>query len=354
MTRTLATTPATTARMETAPVPSEDYVELKKLVTAEGLLADQRGYYWMKTAVGLATLAAAVAAALVSPWTPLVLGSALFLAFASTQIALLAHDVGHRQGFRGRGMNRLARLISGNLLLGVSHSWWTTKHNQHHANPNHVDKDPDIQFPFLAFSAEQVATRPRFLRPLLTAQAFVFVSLLPLQGVLARYASIRHLLTEKAPGRGRQFALLALHGGLYAVLLVLLGSWEVALGFAVLHQGAFGLYNSSVFASNHKGMELIRDGERLDFLTAQVITSRNLTGNPLTDFWFGGLNYQIEHHLFPTMPRNNLRRAQVLVSAFCKERGIPYHTTSPATAYREGFLHLHRAGRGIGVPVRPS
>ena len=217
---------------------------------------------------------------------------------------------------------------------------------KHHATPNHVDKDPDIQYPFIALSAEQAASRPRALKPLLAIQAFLFVMVFPFQAILLRIASVVHLVKDTAPERAVQLALLLAHASLYGVLLVQLGSWEVALAFAALHQCFFGLYNSSVFASNHKGMDLIDDESRLDFLHEQVLTARNIDGNPFVDFWYGGLNYQIEHHLFPTIPRNKLRSAQKIVREFCVEQGIRYHSTSLFGAYREGFIQLHDAGRG--------
>jgi fatty acid desaturase len=91
-------------------------------------------------------------------------------------------------------------------------------------------------------------------------------------------------------------------------------------------------------------MLIIREGERLDFLREQVLTSRNVRAGRLTDFWYGGLNYQIEHHLFPTMPRNRLAEAREIVRQFCAEEGIAYHETSILEAYREGFVHLQRVG----------
>jgi fatty acid desaturase len=81
-----------------------------------------------------------------------------------------------------------------------------------------------------------------------------------------------------------------------------------------------------------------------------VLTARNIRGHPLTDLWYGSLNYQVEHHLFPTMPRLNMRRAQPIVKQFCEERGIAYYETSLVQSYREllGFLNE------IGAPLRAA
>ena len=311
-----------------------------------GLLTPRSGYYWLKTAVAIGTLALAAVIAVWAPNPWILMLDALFMGFASTQVALLAHDVGHRQGYRGRRTNRIARSVFGNLLLFVSHSWWNDKHNQHHATPNHMDSDPDIQFPMLVFAAEQIANRKRFWRPLIAVQAFTLVFLLPFQGLNMRIISLQHLFSGQAEKPVLQGALFAGHIAAYGVLLYFIG-WPWALPFAIVHQATFGLYNSSVFASNHKGMPLVQEGNRQDFLREQVLTSRNVSGHPLTDFWYGGLNYQIEHHLFPTMPRCNLRKAQPMIEAFCRERGIAYHSTGLFESYKEVLTHLHRESASL-------
>jgi len=79
-----------------------------------------------------------------------------------------------------------------------------------------------------------------------------------------------------------------------------------------------------------------------------VLTSRTIKGSLLVDFWYGGLNYQIEHHLFPTMPRNKLRKAQAIVKAFCKEHAIAYHETTMLQSYCEILHCLHQ----VSAPLR--
>ncbi|MBK9544553.1 MAG: acyl-CoA desaturase [Dehalococcoidia bacterium] len=337
---------ATEAPQRTRPSETNDYAILKQQIKAAGLLESRSSYYWLKTALALATLGASAAIAVLSSvWWVLLLDAA-FMGFAFTQIALLAHDIGHRQGYRGRRTNRIARAFFGNVLLGVSHSWWNDKHNQHHATPNHIDLDPDIQFPMIVFSSEQIQSRRKWLHPVIAIQAFVLLFLLPFQAANMRIISWQHLFDPKAEKPWLQAALLFAHFAAYGVLLYFIG-WPMALVFALIHQGTFGLYNSSVFASNHKGMPLTHEGQRMDFLREQVLTSRNVSGHPLTDFWYGGLNYQIEHHLFPTMPRCNLRKAQPLIERFCKERGVSYHSTGLFTSYREVLTHLHRESASL-------
>jgi fatty acid desaturase len=72
-----------------------------------------------------------------------------------------------------------------------------------------------------------------------------------------------------------------------------------------------------------------------------VLTSRNINGGPITDYMMSGLNYQIEHHLFPNMPRANLRLAQPIVQQYCERIGISYLSTGLVESYRIGLRRLH-------------
>jgi fatty acid desaturase len=118
----------------------------------------------------------------------------------------------------------------------------------------------------------------------------------------------------------------------------------------VVQQGLFGLYLGCSFAPNHKGMPTLTQADELDFLRRQVLTSRNVRGSWLVDLVLGGLNYQIEHHLFPNMPRPNLRRAQPLVRAFCAQHGLAYVEASLVGSYAQALRHLH----AVGAPLRPA
>jgi fatty acid desaturase len=91
-------------------------------------------------------------------------------------------------------------------------------------------------------------------------------------------------------------------------------------------------------------MEVVLEGSTLDFFSKQVLTGRNVTGGPWMTALMGGLNFQIEHHLFPSMSRPHLRRTRVLVREVCAREGIPYTETSQGRAYAIGLTHLREIG----------
>src|SRR3989440_4452749 len=99
--------------------------------------------------MGLLAACLAVFALVRNPW--LLAPNAVALALISGQLGFQLHDAGHRQMFTRGWKNVAVGMITGNLLLGMSYGWWVDKHNRHHANPNHVDMDPDIDMVALVY-----------------------------------------------------------------------------------------------------------------------------------------------------------------------------------------------------------
>ena len=170
----------------------------------------------------------------------------------------------------------------------------------------------------------------------------LFYPLLLTEGIGLRTESIK-ALTRKLPRlTAIEATLIAVHLAAYFGVVFWLLPPAKAIAFIVTMNLLFGLYIGSVFAPNHKGMPIQMPDEEWDWLTRQVVTSRNIRSSYLTDFLYGGLNYQIEHHLFPAMPRRALRRARPITIEYCQEIGLPYHETGVFRSYAEVVIHLYR------------
>jgi fatty acid desaturase len=327
-----------------------EFTQLSRQVRQAGLLERRHGWYAARITLNLALLAAGLAALVVvgESWWQLV--TAAYLAVVFTQIAFVGHDAGHRQLFRSRWANDLVGLAHANLLVGVSFDWWVAKHNRHHSNPNHEDLDPDISITALAFTDDQAHSKHGLVRLIARYQAWLFFPLLLLEAAHLHLASIKSVIGGSGRANTIERLLLLAHVAGYLSLLVWVLSPLQAVAFVVVHQGLFGLYLGCSFAPNHKGMPTLTEADQLDFLRRQVLTSRNVTGSRLVDFGLGGLNYQIEHHLFPNMPRPNLRRAQPLIRAFCHQHGLPYTEASLFGSYAQALAHLHQ----VGAPLRTT
>ncbi|MFE9443601.1 fatty acid desaturase family protein [Streptomyces sp. NPDC006602] len=332
-----------------------DYAALSREVRQSGLLKRRPGYYSLKVGGNLLLLAAGwTAFALIGEsWWQLL--TAAFLAVMFTQTGFIGHDAGHQQIAASKRVNNLLGRMHADLLIGLSYGWWIAKHNRHHSHPNYIDRDPDIADGAIAFTEDQARVRSGAYAWLARHQAWLFFPMLLLEGLALHVAGVKALfdgtgMRASRMAKAGQASLLTAHlvGYLVAVFWVLPPVQAVC--FLLVHQGLFGLYMGCSFAPNHKGMPMFAKDAKIDFLRRQVLTSRNIRGSRFTDFTLGGLNYQIEHHLFPSMPRSSLRHAQELVRAFCARHGIAYHETGLFNSYAQVLRHLH----AVGGPLRPE
>jgi fatty acid desaturase len=322
-----------------------DHAELRRLVTAAGLLDKRPGYYWVRIAGTLLLFALGWVAFIkigASWWNVI---TAVFLAVMSTQIGFLGHDVGHQQVFRSKTRSTRFSMVLGNLLLGLSIAWWIDKHNDHHANPNHDDKDPDVGAGFIVWTQEQAEARTSALgRWTARNQWWLFFVIMPLESLSLHVSSVQYVRSgafKSRQVRVMEGILLLLHFGLYGAAVFTVLTPLQAVVFTIVHQGLWGSYMALAFAPNHKGMPHPKGDE--DFLRKQVLTSRNVRGR-FAGWVLGGLNYQIEHHLFPAMPSPNLRKAQPLVEAFCRAHGVDYLNVGAVESYGQVVVYLREVG----------
>jgi fatty acid desaturase len=324
-----------------------EYAQLSRRVRQAGLLDRRPRYYAWKIAITAVLLAAGWAAFILvgnSWWTVAV---AAYLAVMFTQVGFLGHDAGHRQILRSRKANYIVGVLHGNLGIGLSYGWWVSKHNRHHAHPNTPGADPDVTLSALAFTADQAGAARGLSRLAFRFQAWLFFPMLLLEAVALHVSSIRAVASRRTWYRAWETWLLALHVAAYLTVVFMVLSPVKAVVFIVVQQGLFGLYLGSSFAPNHKGMPILDASDGSSFLRRQVLTSRNVRGGWLTDLALGGLNYQIEHHLFPSMPRPSLRRSQTLIREFCQGRELPYCETSLVESYAQALRYLNSIGKTL-------
>ncbi|MFV2121699.1 acyl-CoA desaturase, partial [Streptomyces sp. Act-28] len=180
-----------------------EFTPLLRTVREHGLLKRRPGWYAAGITVNLLALAS-LATALVlfgdSAWTLLL---AVPLAVFSARTGFIAHDAGHAQVASRRRTNHLLQIVHANLLLGMSQEWWNDKHNRHHANPNHVDKDPDVAPDVLVFAREQAGGRTGLRGWLARHQAWLFFPLTTLEGIALKVYGFQAVFSARGR-RGRR------------------------------------------------------------------------------------------------------------------------------------------------------
>ncbi|RBP67034.1 fatty acid desaturase [Brevibacterium sanguinis] len=323
----------------------DTYRRLSSTVHDAGLMRRRPGFYlvriggWLGALAGLLTVVVLLGAT----WFQLIAAGLIGLVLA--QLGFLSHEAAHRQVFSSREANEwLSRIVAG-LVMGLSFGWWMAKHNTHHAYPNHEGTDPDIESTLIALTPDAARRRRGLGAYLARHQGIFFVPLLFLEGLNLHVASLRMLLgAREVSHRMTEIALILVRHGAYLTLLFLILPFGMAFAFVGVQVGAFGILLGGAFALNHIGRPSVPRGVNVDFLRRQVVLSRNIKDGPVVRFLMGGLQFQIEHHLFPAAPRPNLSRMQQIVRSECAQRGIPYVERTLAEATATVIAYLNQVG----------
>lgn len=268
------------------------------------------------------------------------------LGVLSAQYGFIAHEASHRQVFRNNKANDWTGLLLANLFAGLSYGFWLRKHNKHHQRPNQIGEDPDIAIRVLSFTTESKESKRGIERWLSDRQGYLFPLLLLFTGFDLLVDSFAGLVRKdrKLSIRILEFSLMMVRQLTpYVVFAILFGPiWGLALWFVMMM--AFGFFMGAAFAPNHKGMPLVPKEAKLDFFSRQILTSRNIKGSWLKDNLMGGLNYQVEHHLFPSMARPNLRKAHAIVVEYCRKHGVTLVEMNLLASYAAIMKHLNKVG----------
>ena len=330
--------------------PTSDFAALLATVRDAGLLRRHRRFYLINFLIVSVVMAGAWVgfALLRGSWYELLIAGAMGVLF--TQYAFMGHESAHRQVWASPMANDYTARILCNLIVGMSYSWWMNKHSRHHAQPNTVDRDPDIERDFLVFQETQARELRGISRWLAPRQGWIFFPALTLEGMNLHMQAFR---TVFSPGqvdkRALEIVLLVVRNVGYLAVVFTFLPLGMAFAFVGVQMAVFGVYMGASFAPNHKGMPQIPADARIDFLRRQVTTSRNIHGTGTTTL-MGGLNYQIEHHLFPSMARPYLKRTSAIVREYCAPRDVGYTSVRALESYGIVIRYFNRVGLAARDP----
>lgn len=334
------------------------YSELLKKVKEEGLLAKNPAFYIKRFAI-ISTISLALWAMVTTvsifgwSWS-IAIPMVMLLGICAAQFGFISHETSHRQVFLSNKKNDFYGKITANLFAGLSYGFWMKKHNQHHKTPNQIHKDPDIHIRVLAFRTEDMEAKKLPEKIITKNQGWLFPILLTLTGFDLLMDSFVAIFKKDAegkplPGRFGEFFMMVIRQAVPIVVFMLLFGPIFGGILWLAFMLTFGLFMGGAFAPNHKGMPLVPENSKINFFERQVLTSRNVRPSWLTDNLMGGLNYQIEHHLFPSMPRPNLARTREIVMEFCKEKKVPYTEKGLFQSYGIVISYLNKVGLSSNV-----
>lgn len=333
---------------------TSQFSEIMNLVRNAGLLTKKPSFYLIRLAVisviaaGLWTAGGFVGQLVNQHWAWIFLAFLVvgLLGVMSAQYGFISHEAAHRQIFKNNKANDWMGLVLANLFAGLSYGFWLRKHNKHHQKPNQIGEDPDIAIRVLSFTPESRNEKVGFERWLSNRQGYLFPFLLLFTGfdlLLDSFASLKRR-ERKIGTRTLEFALMMVRQSAPYVIFTLMFGWAWAIALWFFMMLIFGFFMGAAFAPNHKGMPLVERDAKIDFFQRQVLTSRNIRGTWLTDNLMGGLNYQVEHHLFPSMARPNLRKAHAIVVKYCQENSVPLVEMNLLSSYVAIMRYLNKVG----------
>lgn len=319
----------------------QDYRELHQQFKDQGLYqCNYSAYAWECLRYG--TLFAAFGYLLYIKWY---LTSAVFLGLFWQQIMFTAHDAGHR-GITGDFVyDTLIGAFIADFCCGMSIGWWKSSHNVHHLLTNMPEHDPDIQ------NIPMFSTTPTYMKSVLSSfYNFRFVwdaacdIVTPYQKwwyypimALARFnlymLSWLHLVSPRAAQLGAaswtrpvEITFMACYWYIYGYLLCYcyLPDWQTIVAFVLVSHVCTMMLHVQITLS-HWGMPTSDLGPGESFPARQMRTTMDVDCPEWMDWFHGGLQFQAVHHLFPRVPRHNLRKGQKLVKAFSEKTGVRYH-----------------------------
>ncbi|GMH17278.1 hypothetical protein Nepgr_019119 [Nepenthes gracilis] len=320
---------------------SKDYRRLFNEFNKMGLF-DKKGHGVIYSSICIAIMfAVCISGVLFSDSLTVHFGCGMLLGLAWIQSAYLGHDSGHYIIMSSRKFNKLAQLITGNCLTGISIAWWKWTHNAHHIACNSLDHDPDLQhIPVFAVSSKLFENMTSYFygrkmifdpiaRFLVSYQHWTFYPVL----VVARinlYLQTFLLLfsTRKVPDRAMNITGIAVFWTWFPLLLMSLPNWTERVLFLLASFSVTSLQHNQ-FCLNHFSAN-VYVGLPLgnDWFEKQTRGTIDISCSSWMDWMYGGLQFQLEHHLFPRLPRCHLRKVAPVVRDLCKKHNLPYRSLS--------------------------
>jgi fatty acid desaturase len=324
-----------------------DLGSLRAELRAAGMFEPKEARSWIK----LLFLGSVVAGCLVGiahapVWAiPLLIFVAAVFA---TSTAMIGHEGSHKAFSRSSFRNTIVQYVTYPLFSGLSALYWREKHDrQHHGHPNVHELDPDLKpWPFVS-SANDMETVGPFRRFIIkTFQSWGVWLWAPLMALGMRRASLVYIVGHARKHGVDRFwlfdvACLAAHYFMWMGLPTLLWGPLAGIGVYAAVWALVGVMLILVFAPAHIGLPVVVS-PRKDWVH-QLETTRNLRMPKLISWFFIGLDYQVEHHLFPKIPHQSLPKAAEITQRWCEQRGLPYKSVDYLYALADASRFLHGA-----------
>ncbi|KAG2666028.1 hypothetical protein I3760_15G036600 [Carya illinoinensis] len=263
------------------------------------------------------------------------------MGFLWIQSGWLGHDSGHYQIMATPRFNRFAQVLTGNCLAGISIAWWKRNHNAHHIACNSLDFDPDLQhMPFFVVSSkffnsitscfyERKMNFDSFTRFLVSYQHWTFYPVMCLARINLFAQSFLLLFSKRRVSkRGQEILGMLVFWIWYPFLVSYLPNCGERIMFVLASFSVTGIQHVQFCLNHFSSCVYLGPPSGSDWCEKQTMGTLDISCASWMDWFHGGLQFQIEHHLFPRLPRGNLRKASPFVKELCKKHNLPYNCVS--------------------------
>ncbi|XP_007526393.1 acyl-CoA (8-3)-desaturase-like [Erinaceus europaeus] len=327
---------------------TEDFRELRAQVERLGLMRTEPGFFVLSLLhILLLDVAAWLTLHLLGTSLVPYLLCAVLLATVQAQAGWLQHDFGHLSVCGTSRWNHwIHHFVSGHLK-GAPASWWNHIHFQHHAKPNCFPKDPNIGMhpSFLALGkilSVELGKQKKKHMPYNHQHKYFFLigppTFLPLY--MQWYFFYFVVQKKKWVDLAWMLSFYVRISLTYVPLLGLRGF----LGLFFLVRFLESNWFMWVTQMSHISMHIDHDQNK-DWVSTQVQATCNVHKSAFNDWFTGHLNFQIEHHLFPTMPRHNYHKVAPLVRSLCAKHGLEYQSKPLLSAFADIIHSLKESGQ---------
>lgn len=322
-----------------APLSMSEYEALRTEVTTRGLFKRTYWHYGLTGGIAIIGMGLSLYALTLVDGALFQTLNAIVFGFFSVQAGMIGHDLSHGEVFESPGVNRFVAMLAWSFFGGLSESRWFHKHNTHHKSPNHIGHDPDLEIPFV-FSDMQAEKRSNFYKNWIFPNQHIFfwIALTFVYPYNIGHG-MKYFYRNPDMRSATEFLLIVVHFAIVIGLPFYFLPLHIAFLFLVVSFVVIGAYIGMVFAPNHKGEEMLDENEKFSW-THQITLTRDIYPSWSVFYLLGGLNFQIEHHLFPTMSRLKYWDAQKIVQGFCARHGLRYHQTTWSGSMREIHVSL--------------
>ncbi|CAM9120033.1 unnamed protein product [Chrysoparadoxa australica] len=351
----------------------QDFRTLTEEMHREGMFQTNYSFYYRKAAILVPLAALMVAAVICSQSLAVHVMAGALLGTLWQQIAFIGHDLGHNSVTHDLEMDGWLGVLLGNFLTGISIGWWKRSHNVHHIVTNSVEDDPDIQhMPIMAVDPIYVSQPvystfyDKYFVPsklshfLVSKQHIMYYPVMAFARFNLYAQSLMHAfgIVAYSPSEymwRRKTQILALLGFWTWLLLLTfqLPTWTSRLLFFLVAHNVAGILHVQItlshfcmpsYTGNNYDIAKL-DKDEGGYINVQLDGSLDIDCSKYMDWFHGGLQFQAVHHLWPRMPRHNLRAAQARLISFCASHDLKYHRASFFKANGIMLARLRRTAR---------